>query len=424
MTLEISAASKYVEASKTAELLDAPDWMKSFRAQAWNEFTKIGFPTTQHEEWKYTNVSAIANGDFETSAKVDLTDLESLGSDDAYRLVYVNGRLSKEFSDIDSVNGLIIGNLQSVLASSPDLVRDHLANYATFEDEAFVALNTATFTDGAFLEVSNGKTIEKPVFIVHVTTKNAYAPVRNLIHLGENSAANIAEIYLSVDGGGFTNSVTEVVIERSGRLTHTRAQMEDISAYHVAAQALEQAEHSVYVSQNICLGGAIARTNIYARLGGEHIESTIDGLYCVNGSQHVDNHTAIDHAYPNCNSFELYKGVMDDKSTGVFNGKIFVRQDAQKTDSKQTNQNLLLSEDATINTKPQLEIFADDVRCTHGATVGHLDPNALFYLRARAIGETEARNLLVHAFANEVIQRVKPAGLREELERRLYEKLG
>jgi Fe-S cluster assembly protein SufD len=249
------------------------------------------------------------------------------------------------------------------------------------------------------------------------------AHMRNLFVVEENAQATIVETY-SGEGVYFTNGVTEIALDQDANLDHYKIQIESEEACHVATQQLEQAGPSVFTSHNISFGGALVRNDINSRLGGEHIESTINGLYVVNGRQHVDNHTAIDHAVPNCNSHELYKGIMDGRSTGVFNGKIFVRQDAQKTDAKQTNQNLLLSEDAVIDTKPQLEIYADDVRCTHGATVGQLDADSLFYLRSRGIGLAEARAMLVHAFASDVLNRIKLEDLRERLEEALLRKLG
>ncbi len=428
MTTMSDTNLKYREAALAASQHPQPDWLKLFRSRAWNEFEKLGFPTTQHEEWKYCNVRPISEGEFQSPLVFSQQTngyIENLGDDDAYLLAFVNGIYDITASKIsDAPVGLTIDSLASVLKNIPDLVKPHLANYANFEGEAFVALNTATFVDGAVVRVADNVVVEKPIFLVNYTTSGTAAPVRNLVIMERNSQATVIEIFLSENETSFSNIVTEIVVSESAVLNHTKVQLEGGNANHISTQVIEQSKSSVFDSQNICLGASLARTTIYARLGAEHIECTIDGLYCLNNNQLVDNHTTIDHAFPNCNSFELYKGVMDEKSTGVFNGKIFVRQDAQKTDSKQTNQNLLLSDDATINTKPQLEIYADDVRCTHGATVGRLDPNALFYLQARGIGAEEARSILVHAFANEVIQRVKPVGLRTELEKRLYQKLG
>ncbi len=427
MTLDTLVTGSYLTAARNAQQKPEPDWLKLFRKRAWDGFVANGFPTIRHEEWKYTNVRAIAEGtfSFEISGKNYASQIESLIGTEGIQLVFANGQFDTNASSFGELpSGLTICSLKDVLANSSDLAKPHLANYASFEDEMFVALNTATFVDGAYLHVAAGTVIETPIFIVNITEDGCAAQVRNLIVLEENAQATVAEAFLSDgDAESFTNVVTEIVLAADAHLNHTKAQVEGLNANHIAYQVIEQSKSSTFDSQNICLGASLARTTIYARLGAEHIECTIDGLYCLNGRQLVDNHTTIDHAFPNCNSFELYKGVMDDKSTGVFNGKIFVRQDAQKTDSKQTNQNLLLSDDATINTKPQLEIFADDVRCTHGATVGKLDPNALFYLQARGIGEAEARTLLIHAFANEVLERIKPAHLRGALEQILNDKL-
>ncbi|MEP6754138.1 MAG: Fe-S cluster assembly protein SufD [Chthonomonadales bacterium] len=427
MVTEINNLQPYAEAASASLAQAGPDWLNLFRKRAWDGFAANGFPTTRHEEWKYTNVRPIVEGTFSSaiSGKCYASQVESLIGSEGIRLVFVNGLFDIGASSVAELpNGLTISSLKDVLAKNSNLVKPHLANYASFEDDMFVALNTATFVDGAFIHVSASQAIETPIFIVNITEDGSAAQVRNLIVLEQNAQATVVEAFLSDgDKSSFTNAVTEIVLADGAHLNHTKTQVEGLSANHIAYQVIEQAKSSVFDSQNICFGASLARTTIYARLGAERIECTVDGLYCVNGRQHVDNHTAIDHAFPNCNSFELYKGVMDGKSTGVFNGKIFVRQDAQKTDSKQTNQNILLSEEATINTKPQLEIFADDVRCTHGATVGHLDSAALFYLRARGIGEAEARSMLIHAFANEVLERIKPEHLRVAMEQILNDKL-
>jgi Fe-S cluster assembly protein SufD len=338
----------------------------------------------------------------------------------------VNGSFDAGLSDVGELPaGVRVGSLADAIEQSPGLVETHLGRYAGFREQAFVALNTALFRDGAFIYVPRGKVVESPIHIVYLATQDERpiaSHVRNLYVVDENAHATIVESYAGA-GRYFTNTVTEIVVGVNANLDHYKVQQESESAYHVATQQLEQAGPSVFTSHSISFGGALVRNDINGRLGGEHIESTINGLYVVNGRQHVDNHTAIDHAMPNCNSHELYKGIMDGSSTGVFNGKIFVRQDAQKTDAKQTNQNLLLSRDAVIDTKPQLEIFADDVRCTHGATVGQLDSDALFYLRSRGIGEAEARSMLVYAFARDVLDRIKIEPLRLGLEETLLKKL-
>jgi Fe-S cluster assembly protein SufD len=319
-------------------------------------------------------------------------------------------------------------------------VQQHLARYARYRDRAFVALNTALMEDGAYVRIPRGVIVEEPIHLLFVGSAADGAPAvshpRILIVAEENSQATVIETFVGVgdgvgrptpglpDGGVyFTNAVTEIVAAENAVLDHYRVQRESETAFHIATQWVQQARSSNFASHAISLGGALVRTDITAVLDGPGIESTLNGLYVVGGQQHVDTHTAIDHAQPHCNSHELYKGILDGRATAVFNGKIFVRQDAQKTDAKQTNQNLLLSRDAVIDTKPQLEIFADDVRCTHGATVGQLDADALFYLRSRGIDAAEARALLTYAFASDILGRIKVAPLRTALEELLFTRL-
>jgi len=400
-----------------------PSWLRHLRARAMERFEALGFPTTRHEEWKYTSVQPIAETTFRgAGGTASLADVTRAIGDSAIRLVFVNGRYVPELSSAD---GLPTGVRVSNVAASLDSAEDHLGRYVSIADQHFVALNTALFTDGAYIRVPSGKVVETPIHVLYLGVSGGgpvASHVRNLYVVEENAQATIVETYAG-EGTYFTNVVTEIVESADANLDHYKVQIESEGAYHVATQRLEQAGPSVFSSHNISFGGALVRNDINSRLGGEYIESTINGLYVVNGRQHVDNHTAIDHAMPNCASHELYKGIMDGRSTGVFNGKIFVRQDAQKTDAKQTNQNLLLSRDAVIDTKPQLEIYADDVRCTHGATVGQLDSDALFYLRSRGIGLADARGLLVHAFASDVLNRIKIDSLRERMEEALSRKL-
>jgi Fe-S cluster assembly protein SufD len=320
-----------------------------------------------------------------------------------------------------------VGSLASALQTDLATVEPHLARFARYDAQPFVALNTALMEDGAFVRIARGVVAEEPIHLLFLTVAEEGPLVtypRNLILADENSQATIVETYAALDGGVyFNNVVTEIIAAENAVLDHYKIQQESEGAFHIATQQVQQDRDSNFTSHSISLGGALVRNDINAVLNGTGIESTVNGLYLASGRQHVDNHTAIDHAKPHCNSHELYKGILDGHATGVFNGKIFVRPDAQKTDAKQTNQNLLLSADATINTKPQLEIFADDVRCTHGATVGQLDADAIFYLRSRGLGLEEARGLLTYAFASDILERVKVAPLRAELEKQLLSRL-
>ncbi|MEK7754620.1 MAG: Fe-S cluster assembly protein SufD, partial [Acidobacteriota bacterium] len=301
----------------------------------------------------------------------------------------------------------------------------HLARYASYQDRAFVALNTANFGDGACIEIPKGTVVEEPIHLVFLAT-GGEAPVishpRSLIVIGPASQATVVESYLGYGARYFTNAVTEIVAGDHSVLDHYKLQEEDERSFHVATLQAQIGRDANFSTHSISVGGGLVRYDINAVLA-EGTEATVNGLYLVSGSQHVDNHTAIDHAMPHGTSHELYKGILGGTSAAVFSGKIIVRPGAQKTDAKQTNKNLVLSEDATINTKPELQIHADDVRCTHGATIGQLDEDAIFYLRSRGIAREQARDLLIYAFARDIIDRVKVEPLRARLERILVEKL-
>ena len=307
--------------------------------------------------------------------------------------------------------GVKAGSLASALDSDGGLLEEHLARYASYRRNAFTALNTAFVEDGAFVYLPKDAVVKEPIHLLFLSTASkdpAVCHPRNLIVAGSSAQATVIESYAGLEGGVyFTNAVTEIVTGEQSRIDHTRLQRESERAFHVATMEVSQHRDSAFASRSISIGAKLVRNDLNVLLNGEGCDCTLDGLYLAGGEQHVDNHTTIDHAKPHCSSRELYKGILDGKSTGVFNGKIIVRKDAQKTDARQTNNNLLLSEESLINTKPQLEILADDVKCTHGATIGQLDEEALFYLRTRGIGDAAARSLLTYAFASEIIGRIR-----------------
>ncbi|MBX2989717.1 MAG: Fe-S cluster assembly protein SufD [Bacteroidetes bacterium] len=407
--------------------------LHALRKQAIQTFAGMGFPSTHEEEWRFTNVLPIARTEFtpafEYSAKgLRQADIDkfTFGGLNCTRLVFINGHLADEFSTHDPQPGVTIAGLKSALASHPELVSRHLAKYVKVDENAFTALSTAFIHDGAFVHVEENIEATNPIHLLFIVTgdqKVAVSP-RNLIIAERGSKVSIVESYVSLATAPYlTNAVTEFVVDENAAIEHDKLQDESIEGFHIGTIHFQQSRTSNVVSNAINLGAAIARNNITAVLNGEGIESTLNGLSLATGTQHVDNHTTIDHAKPHCASHELYKSILDGKSKGVFNGKIFVRKDAQKTDAKQTNKTLLLSDDATIDTKPQLEIFADDVKCTHGATVGHLDEEQKFYLRSRGIGEEEANDLLTFAFASDVINRVHVDALREQLDTMIHARL-
>jgi Fe-S cluster assembly protein SufD len=408
-----------------------PEWLASLRREAFARFTALGFPTTKNEEWKYTGVGPIARVPFRSAGdQPRLRDISqpdpsfakasegaTLPGGQGIRFVFVNGRYSAELSRA----GLrpVVRSLREALLEKPELLEPHLARHASFEKSAFTALNTAFLEDGAFVRIPRDTILEEPIHLIFFSEDGggpAVSHPRNLILAEPNSQARIIETYVGEGANYFTNSVTEVVCGDGAVLEHYKLQRESLAAFHVQTVQAAQERGSNFASHNICLGAALARTDINVLFNAEGSECTLNGLFLPGGSQHVDNHTLIDHAKPHCTSRELYKGILDGRARGVFHGKIIVRPDAQKTDALQTNKNLLLSREALVNSTPALEILADDVKCRHGSTIGQLDANSLFYLRSRGIGEQEARSLLTYGFAADLANRIRIPWIREELE--------
>lgn len=412
---------------------NTPSWLQALHKGGIAHFAELGFPTIQHEEWRFTNVSPIARAAWSLgniSAKVTEKDLSPLlfPGVPGKRIVFVDGRFAKDLSSKDlggGPQGLRIQSLHEAVRSTFPLVTHSLARFARYDENSFVALNTAFLNDGLVI-VAPARHVEKePIYIVHVTTAarpNIVTHPRALIIAQRDSQMKVIEHFVTLGKApAFTNSVTEIILEEQARVEHCKVQEESLQTYHIATIQAQQARSSNLLSHSISIGGALTRNNINCVLDGEALESTLNGLYVGRDQQVVDHHTAIYHNQPNCNSHEYYHGILDGKSQAVFNGKIFVRPEAQKTDAKQTNRNLLLSNDATIDTKPQLEIFADDVKCTHGATIGQLDPESIFYLRARGIGLEVARKMLLHAFASEIVNRITIEPIRDLLDAKLFE---
>jgi Fe-S cluster assembly protein SufD len=344
--------------------------------------------------------------------------------------VFVNGFYREDLSSTGQVEpGLTASSLSDALRRDSGLVEAHLGRHAPTAASPFIALNTSAISQGGFVHVAANTELTRPVHLVFVTTREAGGSVmqpRNLVVVEHNARAAVIESYVTLtdDRPYWTNAVTEVAVAQNSWLEHTRIQRESEVAYHIGSTHVDQQRDSHYRSFTMAMGASLARHTLHARLNDENVETLLYGLYFARGEQLVDNHTAIFHDQPNCRSWEVYKGVLDGRSRAVFNGKVFVKPEAQKTDAKQTNRNLLLSDSAKVNTKPQLEIFADDVKCTHGATVGKLDDIALFYARSRGVPAAEAQRLLTYAFAAEVISEVTLDPVRHELERLVRERLG
>lgn len=375
-----------------------PEWLRTARAAAFGRFLEQGFPTTRDEEWKFTNVAPVAQIEWRASAA---------------RLSVMNQSLP---------DGVTISTLREAWATQPAHEGPSLKS-----DHPFVLLNTAFFQDGLFIHIAPKTVVTDPIHLVCVAepgdAPTMVAP-RIFVVVGEQAQVSIVERYEGPEGQPvLTTAVTEFLVGPGAVVDHVKVQQEASSTFHLGSMFVHQHRASTFASRAITFGGRIARNDISATLAGEGAECTLNGLYVADGETLVDTHTTIDHAQPHCPSHEVYKGILTGTAKGVFNGKIIVRPDAQKTDAKQTNKALLLSGDATINTKPQLEIFADDVKCTHGATVGQLDDTQLFYLRARGIALADARNMLIHAFASDVLNGIRHDAIREELEVALVQKL-
>ena len=417
--------------SNGKNLADSPAWLRQLREQARQRFAATGYPTTRLEEWKYTNVAPLTRTQFRPG-EYKLSDatvalIENLtGAVNAIPLVFINGKYCREFSSSEDLPaGMKVNSLTEALQNGSNQLQRYLAQDLE-QAPAFTAFNTASFEDGAFVEIPPGLVLEQPVHLVFVSASDGSPSVshpRNLLVVGDLAQVSIVETYAGVEGDVyFTNTVTRIIAGESSAIHHYKIQRESSRGFHIATLEVDQSRQSSVTCHSFSFGGALVRNDVNLRLA-TGAEGILNGLYLAGGEQHVDNHTLIDHAEPHAASRELYKGILDGHAGAVFNGKVIVRKDAQKTDAKQTNRNLLLSEEAVINTKPELQIYADDVRCTHGATIGQLEENALFYLRSRGIGEVEARQLLIQAFAQEIISQTKPDDLREDLERQLSAKL-
>jgi Fe-S cluster assembly protein SufD len=413
-----------------------PAWVFPLRKAGIARFAELGFPTLQQEDWRFTNVAPIAKLPFKPVFQVSPDSLTreavaefTFGSLAARRLVFVNGHYVAELSSAPGPQpqGVIVESLAAALAGDSGLIKEHLARYPEGEDNPFAALNAAFFQDGGLVYVPAGQHLETPVHLLFISTSKeagAAAQPRNLIIAEKGSQATVLESYVStVEGSYFTNAVTELILGEGAVVEHVKFQDESRNAYHVAAIHAHLGRSCNFISHSIATGARLSRNTIRTALAGEGIECILNGLYLTRGDQLADHHMVVEHAQPHCNSHEYYNGILAGRSRGVFHGRILVQRAAQKTDAKQTNKNLLLSEDATVDTKPQLEIYADDVKCTHGATVGQLNEESIFYLRARGIGAETARRMLIHAFAGEIIERVRHAPAREELDKLMWERL-
>lgn len=410
---------------------EQPSWLRTLRQDAFARFCETGFPTTKDEDWRFTNLSSIsqtpfrlANGAYEAISPVALQPFLVPGS--ACRLVFVNGRFVPALSNLAELPaGVRAGSLAGQIAEDSSVLEPYLGRYLDVEHDAFVALNTAFIGDGAFVYLPKRTVLEAPISLLFISASDVEPSMmhpRNLIVAEEESQASIIEDYISLGSGVcFSNVVTELIAGDNATISHYLIEREDTLALNVSTLFTRQGRSSNVASHSVLLGGALVRNNVHPVLAGEGAECLINGLFIGKERQHLDNYMLVEHASPRCSSRQFYNGILDDDAHGVFHGRIIVHKDAQKTDAKQTNRNLLLSDNAQIDTKPQLEIYADDVKCTHGATIGQVEEEALFYLRSRGVDEASARGLLLYAFASECLDRMKCAPVREYLQKQVRE---
>ena len=417
------------EALEQRAVSGQPEWLRLLRAQAWNRFSELGFPTARrgNERWKYTNVRPLAVADFETPSQgTPIAGLDAVRAvapwhDDWHNLVFLDGRYNETLSSGPSQDGgITVTGLAEAIGSNIAGIREHLGQHADFQDEAFTALNTSFLEDGAFVQVDANCQPAAPVHFIFITTDQQRQTVshpRVLVIAGANSRVTVTETYATLSGSRyFTNAVTEFVLEDGAQVDHYRLLLESSEAFHVGVSRAVQGPDSTFRSTSFAKGAAMARQDFQVLQDAPGAFCSLNGLYLTTGEQHIDNLINIDHARPNTTSRLFYKGILDGKSKAVFGGEVLVRKDAQKADARQTDKNLLLSREAEVDSKPSLLIYADDVQCAHGATAGHIDEDTLFYMQSRGLDKETAGQILIHAFANEIIETVQVEPLRDYLD--------
>jgi Fe-S cluster assembly protein SufD len=443
MTTEIAKADLYNSAFH--ELIERvsetePAWLRDIREQSFAQFERAGFPTVQQEEWKYTNVGSIAKTNFRPVIAANGTALSkgevlapfSYEETRSSVFVFVNGIFRSDLSSVKSLESITAIKLDQAL-QDPDhepLIRESLQRNAADNQNGFALLNNALFAGGLFIRIPRGVELDTPIQLQFISEgiggETAAASFPRIVIVSEaNSAATIIESYATSDTerSYFTNAMVDLVLADGARIRHYKVQREGARAAHIATTRVDVGANAIYDTTTINLGAALSRHDINVTMDHEGASCSVDGLYMVDGNQHTDTHSVIDHRQPRCSSHQLYKGILDGKSRAVFNGKVFVRHGAQKTDAQQTNKNLLLSNDAQVDTKPQLEIYADDVKCTHGAAIGQLDEDQRFYLESRGINPVLARNMLTYGFAEEVIEKIKIESIKRELDEAVLNRL-
>lgn len=413
---------------------ESESYLHLVRKLAFEKLESTEFPTMKNEDWKYTNINPVLRTNFIPAFLADKTRVtkeevlaRTYTGFDCYKLVFVNGEYSEEFSEIgDLPEGVTAGSIRVLLKEQPEIVEKYISKNM-YKENAFNLLNSAYATDGIFIHAAEGVAVEKPFQVIYVNgseNQNLLVTPRNIFAAEKNAEFSVIVNHSGLDGEVyFSNAVTEGFLQQNAKIKVYKLQNEAQNAFHIERAEIDLKEKSVFSHYNITFGGALVRNDINTELNGEYCESNLYGLYFGSSEQHIDNHSLVKHMKPNCESNELYKGILDDNSRGVFNGKIYVRKDAQKTNAYQSNKTILLSEEARIDTKPQLEIYADDVKCSHGATIGHLDETAYFYILSRGVPADLAKSMLIRAFADDVVGKINIEPLREQINHQIFEHL-
>ena len=424
-TAEITKKDTFLAALSSLQF-NEDSYFEGLRKIAQNELNELDFPTSKTEYWKYTRVGKIVNNSYTLGQleKIDVSDF-LIPNLKAHILVVVNGYFSPELSNFTEVEGITLTSLSAAKKQSFEGVKKQFNQFTQNKKEIFLAFNNAFHTDGIYLEVAKSKIVEKPLHIINITTgNNTVSQSRNLFLANAGSQVKIIESFVNVDGEkNFNNHVSEILIAENAFLEYNKIQDKKENNFSIATEQVYQEANSNFTINTATFNGALVRNNLNIEVDASNCETNLNGLYLGKNKDHIDNHTVVDHKKPHCNSNEIYRGILDDESTGVFNGKVFVRQDAQKTNAFQKNNNILLTDNATVNSKPELEIYADDVKCSHGSTTGQIDEEAIFYLQSRGISKKGALKLMINAFAKDALERISIEPLQAYIDDKVEQEL-
>ncbi|PCI94521.1 MAG: Fe-S cluster assembly protein SufD [Flavobacteriales bacterium] len=430
MIKELTKKDMLIESLNELDFSNEPQFALDLRANAKSALENLEFPTSKTEYWKYTRIGKIINRTYgiqhePSNSNIDISSY-LIPELDANIIVLVNGFYREDLSKIETENGIKISSLKSVISQSDSFIKDHLGEIAKVENELFIALNTLCFTDGVYIDLDKNAVIEKPIHIINITnSNNLISNTRTIVKAHDNSSVKILESFVNLQGNeSFTNNVSEIFMNPNSQVEYNKIQNKEGESYQISTEQVYQRKDSNFTINTITLQGTLVRNNLNIEVQGEGCETNLNGIYLGKDKNHIDNHTIVDHIKPNCNSNEVYKGVLDDNSVGVFNGKVFVRPDAQKTNAYQQNNNILLNDNAVINSKPELEIYANDVKCSHGSTTGQLDKEAIFYLQARGVSKKTATNMMINAFVKDATDNISIPALKNYIDTKIDTRFG